>query len=165
MTREITDEEYEEYQRLKAREPKLQDAIDKGALHNPHLNQFRLPQQQESPFRTAMRKLVAERLAYIEKHREALLEAWIAQYGFSPAETALIIETGPDGVECAYVRRTGDVAELEAFREREGHVHDLITYATSALAKLDSLNRYVREDLLTGLRGSLDAVRGFKVKP
>lgn len=115
----------------------------------------------DEKFSKAIRGHLDERMAYIERHRETLLEAWIAQHGFAPDETMLITETRPDtSVECTYVRRRGDAAELAWFRKREPLLTKLLeTLAAGELYDPEGGGDFCPEDVTRDAR----AVREFKI--
>lgn len=95
----------------------------------------------DEKFSKAIRDHLDERMAYIERHRATLLEAWIAQHGFAPDETMLVTEERPESVKCTYVQRTGDAAELAWFREREPKLQAALDNMAPRVPELDQFRK------------------------
>jgi hypothetical protein len=113
-------------------------------------------------FSEKLHAAVRERLEFIERNREALLEAWVAQHDYKPDECAIVQQDMGDGTIRTWVEKRGEFEELQHYRDRKQSIDALVAVSAEALSKLESLRGHVREGLLDSLRTALDAVRGAK---
>lgn len=60
---------------------------------------------------------VLERARFVEAHKEAICEAWIAQHGFTPEECALMYQTLENGNIRVWIEKRGEFDELRSLRE------------------------------------------------
>jgi hypothetical protein len=102
------------------------------------------------------------RLAYIEKNKNALVEAWVAQHGFAADECTLVQETMPTGQLRIWVERRGESEELKRYREREPLVDRLLSAARDAALCMagDGIKHSVQD-----VHDAVDAVNRFDLAP
>lgn len=74
-----------------------------------------MAEEKEDEFRTFVSKAVEKKLAFIDHHKEELLEAWVAQYGWMPSECVLVQQQDGMNVKIWIERKPQEQIDREQF--------------------------------------------------